>query len=442
MRYLFGDSTPFPLTFDFLATLDAFVVCAGQVVRLDAESLTEEKQVGQDAELRTRAVEGVDRFHQTVLRAMRETSMKSLDREVIDYATDITDHATRFVEDMRHSAAGKTERDVGQLNVNLQRRREDARVALQQFFVTATLPVLDSRFSMQLQGMGKDAFHEVTVVETHPQAIICALQLDASAIAEWRHPRKVMEFVPGLELLVGGKRSWFNKNVQRDLLRLDEFIVSGFELDDETAQIRLRKRLEQKDDSLVFTLRRIDSELLAEARHPDDQELDQVQAGHVEPHDRAHLERFWQVLRKSVAPLAMFRQRLTSLHLDMVDVFAADRAGNVVDRIVEMLAPIAQEIAKRSPNANELSLKEEGDDGRRREIYLRKDDLVRKLEPLAPEDRLRFAPLALFTDMAGAGASSGIGMGMAPSAGSGAGSASDRGAVRYPEPTPVPIEPE
>jgi hypothetical protein len=402
MRYLFGDSTPFPLTFDFLATLDAFVACAGQVVRLESESNAQERRVSDDAELRTRTVEGVDRFHQTVLRAMRETSMKSLDTEVIDYATDITDHATRYVEGMRQAAASKTEREVAQLNVALQRRREEARMALQQFFVAATLPVLESHFSMNLHGIAlKDAYHEISVTETHPLGITCALDLDASAVAEWRHPRKVSDFVPGLELLVGGKRSWFNKNVQRDLLRLDEFVVAGFELDDESAQIRLRKKLEQKEDSLVFQLRRMDSELFAEARHPDDEELDQVLPAHVEPHERAHLERFWQMLRRSVSSVSGYRQRLRVLHLDLVDVFDADRAGDLVERIVQMLAPTAQEVAKRSPNAHELSLKEEGDDGRRREIYLRKDDLVRKLEPLTPEDRLRFAPLALFAAPSG-----------------------------------------
>lgn len=414
MRYLFGDSTPFPLTFDFLSTLDAFVLCAGQVVRLDAESRAEEKRVREEASMRARSVDGVDRFHQTVLRAMRETSMRSVDREVIDYATTVTDYATRYVEDMRASSSAKTDREVAQLNVDVQRRREEARAAIEQFFAAATLPVLDSRWSMQLHGTTKDAHHEISVVETHPLGIITALLLDASAVAEWRHPRKVGEFAPGLELLVGAKRSWFNKNVQRELLRLDDFILSGFELDDENAVIRLRKRLEQKDDSLVFTMRRVDAELFAEVRHPDDQELDQVLSAHVEQQDRPQLERLWQVLRRSVSVLSAFRQRVTSVHLDMVDVFDADRASDLVERIVQVLAPTAQEIARRSPNANELSLKEEGDDGRRREIYLRKDDLVRKLEPLTPEDRLRFAPLALFSE----------------------------GTLREREATPAPIEPE
>jgi hypothetical protein len=401
MRYLFGDSTPFPLTFDFLATLDAFVACAGNVVRLEAESKAEEKRVHAEAETRARGVEGLEKFHQTVLHAMRDSSMRSLDREVLEYATAVTDSATRYVEDTRRMAVARTEREVSQLSVEVQRRREEARTEIERFFVAATLPVLDARYSMKLHGAGKEAFHEITVVETHPQGIIAGLTLDASASTEWRHARHAGEFAPGLELMVGAKRSWFNKTVQRDVLKLDEFLLSGFELDDETAEIRLRRRLEQKDDSLVFSLKRIDTGLFADVRHPDDQELDQVLSVNVEPQDRAHLERLWQILAKAARELTPLRHRVNSIHLDMVDVFEGEKTGELIDRLIQILAPTSEEIARRSPNQSELSLKEESDDGRRREIYLRKEDLVRKLEPLAPEDRTRFQSLALFSNAEG-----------------------------------------
>lgn len=398
MRYLYGDSTPFPLTFDYLATLDAFVLAAGIVVRLEAESRVQEKKVHEEAESRAKGVEGLERFHQTVLRAMRDSSMRSLDREVLDYATSVSDSATRYVEDTRHAAVAMTEREVGQLGTDVARRREEARAALERFFSTATLPVLDARYSMRLLSSGKDASHEVTVVQTHPHGIIAALELEPSAVPEWRHPRKISDFAPGLELMVGAKRSWFNKSVQRDALRLDEFILSGFEIDDETAEIRMRKKVEQRDDSLVFTLKRIDAGLFADVRHPDDQEVDQMLSVNVEPQDRAHLERLWQLLRRSVTELLPHRSRVSSIHLDMVDVFENERANELVDRLVMILAPTAQEVARRSPNQNELSLKEESDDGRRREIYVRKDDLLRMLEPLSPEDRVRFVGLSLFPD--------------------------------------------
>jgi hypothetical protein len=53
------------------------------------------------------------------------------------------------------------------------------------------------------------------------------------------------------------------------------------------------------------------------------------------------------------------------------------------------------EIARRSPNAHELSLKVENDSGRREEIYLRKAQLVSSLSSVTPKERGVFDPLGL-----------------------------------------------
>ena len=52
-------------------------------------------------------------------------------------------------------------------------------------------------------------------------------------------------------------------------------------------------------------------------------------------------------------------------------------------------------MARRSPNARELSLKREGSDGRREEFYLKRDQLIEALQPLPREGRAVFAPLGL-----------------------------------------------
>ena len=62
-----------------------------------------------------------------------------------------------------------------------------------------------------------------------------------------------------------------------------------------------------------------------------------------------------------------------------------------------MFAPTVREIAKRSPNAFELTLKTEAEGGRREELYLRKEALVSTLQPLPAKGREVFAPLGLDT---------------------------------------------
>ena len=48
MRFLFGDSTPFPLGYNFLATLEAFMASATRIVQLENES-TALRRVSEEA---------------------------------------------------------------------------------------------------------------------------------------------------------------------------------------------------------------------------------------------------------------------------------------------------------------------------------------------------------------------------------------------------------
>ena len=55
MRYLYGDSVPFPPQYDFLAALEVFCAQAARVVRLDAEMRALRKAAEEGAVTRNRA---------------------------------------------------------------------------------------------------------------------------------------------------------------------------------------------------------------------------------------------------------------------------------------------------------------------------------------------------------------------------------------------------
>jgi hypothetical protein len=202
----------------------------------------------------------------------------------------------------------------------------------------------------------------------------------------------VGEFASGLDLMVGKKKSLFKRTTQPEAVHLDEYIVSGFDLSDDTAEIKLRRKVTDPVESFVFQLQRTDEELLAVVDHPGDSEEG---SGILDPADRAHLERLWQLLRAGVADALGHKERLVSAELDGKDLF--DQAGPVplIERVVKMIAPTVLEVSRRSPNPQELSLKVENDGGRREEIYLKKEELLSKLEPLGERERQLFAPLAL-----------------------------------------------
>src|SRR5262249_61419303 len=107
-------------------------------------------------------------------------------------------------------------------------------------------------------------------------------------------------------------------------------------------------------------------------------------------------------VRSSLGELIPFKERLIAVRLDDHDLFelGPDERGRgpatrFIERVVRLFAPIVTEIARRSPNREELSLKVETENGRREEIYLRKQELLTKLAPLGEDARAMFAPLAL-----------------------------------------------
>jgi hypothetical protein len=134
--------------------------------------------------------------------------------------------------------------------------------------------------------------------------------------------------------------------------------------------------------------------LAADVVHPGDPNALMVPAA-AEASDLPHLDRIWTALRAMFDDILEERGEVMGVLLDGEDPLPRGRGQDLVERIVSVLAPTALEVARRSPNSQELSLKREGPDGRREEFYLKRSELVAALQPLPREGRAVFAPLGL-----------------------------------------------
>jgi hypothetical protein len=229
---------------------------------------------------------------------------------------------------------------------------------------------------------------------TYEGGIFASFTLGAGEVGDWSAPRHVRELAQQVTLPVGVRRSMFKRTVAPETILLDEYVIGGFELKDDRAEIRLRRRA-QDPDSLVFTLRRIEERLRVEVHHPDDAEAEAGLPAALDQTAAIEVERLWQLLRQSCAPVLAKKKRMIHLVLGGHDVFENDLGTAVISHIVSVIAPIVSEVARRSPNAHELSLKVESDNGRREEIYLRKAQLVSVLASVTPRERSVFDPLGL-----------------------------------------------
>ncbi len=395
MRFLYGDSAPFSLGYNFLATLEVFMTTATRIVQLESEARELTRQSDEVANGRMKGLEALDQFHTVVMRAVRDTAQKVQHAHALEYAQKISEFASHYVDEHRRTTVGASEREAAQCRSDNERRIVEQRVQLESFLKAAKLPILATKLAMRLVTEGKDSRHQMSAVFDNPDGIQTSFTLGTSKIAAWAMPRKVSDFAQGVELLVGVDKSWLRGTVTPKQVNVDDWIVTQFDLADDSFALTIRRKLTEKE-TLSLHLRRTEAGLSGAVEHPGQPNAESLN-GQLGGSDLAALERVWQALRLATREVLEHKEQLVMAGLDGTPVFEGGLVIPFVVRLVTMFAPTVREIAKRSPNEFELSLKQETEGGRREEIYLRKDQLVSQLHPLSSIGRELFAPLGLDT---------------------------------------------
>jgi hypothetical protein len=389
MRYLYGDSAPFPLQYNFLSALQTVIANAARAVQLDAEVRSLKATQATVEASRARALDELGAFHKGAMKALEGAVAPDAMAPTLAYVKQITERATQIVEETRTSLTAATEQERAHARGEMEQRRAEARTALANFLTVVRLAVDETEVSMRLV----DGKNELSAVFKTAPSIVAGFTLSTRELLAWHHPRKVGEFAKGVQLGVGVRRSWFGKGVQHESVLVDDYVLSGFDLAEDSADIWLRKKATERD-SIVLNIRRDADKLSAEVHHPGDADAEGLPTA-LDGDALEQLDRMWQLLRAGVSDVLPHKERLVTLELEGEDVCGADRVVPFVEHVIKLLAPTVAEISKRSPNVSELSLKAETDNGRREEFYVKKADLVSKLDGLGTDERRLFAPLGI-----------------------------------------------
>lgn len=389
MRFLYADSEPFAPMYDFIGALERFVTHGARVAQLDDEIRVLHGQAEQARQARRKSGGELDEFHTATMKRLEEKLPEGADPPCVEYVRKLTELASHVVEETKSTLAAAEEQDSQTEQREVGRRRAEIRGELEAFLTALRLKVLEVSVSMRLT----ETKNEMSAVFTHPDQIVTAFTLNAAKLPEWRQPRKVGEFAVGVELPVGVKRGWFSKSVHQERASIDDSIIGSFELEANRSEIRLRRKPAEKD-TLAIVLQRADGRLTAEVHYLDDAEAEEQRTA-LDAAAVANLQRFWDGLLKGLGGAMAEKEKLQSVQFRGADVVEQDQAASFLRAVVALMAPIAAEIGRRTPNAAELILKLEKEGGRREEIYVRKADLAARLEPLAPGLRALFLPLGI-----------------------------------------------
>lgn len=395
MRYLYGDSAPFPLGYDFLAVLEAFMTASTRIVELDGSIKKTLGEANAAANLRTQGLGSLEMFHAELLSAINEASADAHDQLTRAYAHQVAEYMNHLLDDQKRTALAQNEAEMAQSRVQVDAWRREVQAKLDVLLKVVRLPVQGHTLQLLLEGEGKDAGYDVTGVFTCARDIVTSFRLGTPAGSAWTKPRRVGDVAAGIEPRVAVKKAFFGGAVKAEKMKIDDWYFGEVVLGEDRAELHLKKKPTEKV-SLIFRRFERDGRMVIEAEHPQDANAASL-APELEEDDATQIDRLLLALQVDVKELFAHKEELLSLTLEGADVIASDRALDLIARLVDLFAPTVVEIAKRSPSPHELSLKAESEDGRREERYLRKEELIKKLQPLSAAGRAVFAPLGLDT---------------------------------------------
>ncbi|HNS97753.1 MAG TPA: hypothetical protein PKL73_12455 [Polyangiaceae bacterium] len=391
MKYLYGDSVPSPIRFDFLTAFETFVDVAVKAVRIEQEIGQAQAAVDLAVEAREEALSIVESFHQKVMVYLDALLDEQQDPNTSVYVRQLREHGDKVVAEARNNCRVAMELAVKERGAEFGARRNELMSLIERFLITELVTPVHVSSVMRLS----EGQNQMTTIMRHPGGIVATYSAVPVAGSVWQGPVRLASLVQDLDLQLGTRKSWITGSVAKSAVSLDDFIVGGFELADESAEIRLRKRVDQAD-SFQFNISRQGEKLLVQVERKGEAEADAMLD--LDEGERLRIEKLWQMLRQSVRNTVRSRGGLLSVTMDGEDLWVGRGVRVFFNRIVEHLAPTVTQIIQHSPNPAELSMKIENEEGRREEVYVRRQSLMAKIESLDDDGRSVFSPFGLAGD--------------------------------------------
>ncbi len=390
MRYLFGDSSPFPDGYDFLAHLKSFVSAASRALMLAHEADLLEQNLGERAQEHLHAIEAIQVFFDGLTILIADRAARSGAPQLVGpYARELLEHIERANTDAKQSRAQHLDSDQVDATTKIRERRAELRQVLSTYLLADPLPTIDWALSLSLGGTAPHG----QVILVHTLDLTTSFMIDVASDG-WGRSRKIGELSPGLTLQVGFKKAFLRSSLHPDVHTLDDFFIGALDIGPDSMELHLRRKPDSPRDAYVIDLD-LDGEgnPVAKVLKRDDKRGDADAPFASSGDDLRRILEVATTLRRACEPLLAHKKRLVYAQLDEHDVFERGLVRQVFERIATRLAPIAEEVAKHSPNPEELSLKLERDGGRREEIYLRKAELTELVAALPDDAKALFEPL-------------------------------------------------
>lgn len=387
MRYLYADSEPFPLDYDLLATLRAFMHASTQIYGHLARIEELEVEIAGRNQATQAALGSIAEFT-GAMEAARAAASEHYGAvaEVLELSVELEAHL-QGVDAGARSKCARLNEDKSQASLaEIGEHRKSMRAVLEEFLLHSQLGMVPSYAHFALH----DERYLLRVGGWTEGPIEVDYGVSTDRMPEWKEARRLSSLVGDLVLQVGMKKKFLSKSMTPELVDVSDYALGDVRTSAHGIEAQLRRKAASTKESVNVALLRTDAGLTGTVTRPDHED------GAPFPlvsEDVPKIERLLQKVQEEARVALPKRNSVHGVRLDSQDVFAHGLSARLCDRLIERFAPYVLEIAERSPSAYELSLKLEHDDGRREELYLRKSDLAQEIGSLPPRMRERFSPL-------------------------------------------------
>lgn len=380
MRYLHGDSSPFPLNENFLETLaNATDACVG-LLHADV-ALEHARQATEHADtVVAKELARIDSLAAAIADAVQGQGAEP-NSMTEAAAIRIAELSHAAIEDARRGVADWREETVAQANASV----PDVMSVLATFLVRHQLP--NTQWGLQWRaglngGPARAQVHAVTM-----EGLNATFEVHLPMEHLWALPVRVatLEKTAVIQLV---RKGFFSGPRPRDE-HLDRYFVTHVTHTPERIAMTLSKSAREPSEGLEIQIRTGDRGGLcvmpvdAEGR-PAGEVIELVGEA------AAIVQRIWERVETTIADLLWYRKELRVATLQGTPIKNLRHPADIARIIVESIAPVVRDLRRHSRSSTELTLKRDLGDGRREELFIPHHEILAKLSGLAPHHRALF----------------------------------------------------
>jgi hypothetical protein len=389
MGHVYGDSTAFPYDINFIELIRHAVECCVTLMASQHSIATAVDRSGNFEQLRKQERARMDAMADAIKLTMT-AFMSSHSERMVRTASRVLESSRGVIESELSMLEGQANGEIGNTRTTVERAREQTFRAVESFVLKHDLP--NTSVGLRLLA-GEESYSGQALVAT-PFGVEAVFALAIPPAHDWGKIRRVADLSAGTEVHVPQESGWLSKRVAVAPVKLDKLVVTEVAMASDRSLITIRKgprsgsgfQLEVTSEAQPkATLRR-----LGEDGSPTPDPVIQL-----EGEDAVHVMRLWNRVTDSTHDLAMRRQAMTTGSFDGKLLKEIEDPSTVANKIINVLAPIVQEISRRSGAPGELVLRRDLGEGRREEIYITKAELNEKVVTLPVTLRPVFDPFEL-----------------------------------------------